>query len=116
MKFSKLIFPCFFFCMLFLSETTFGQTQQVCSRYNLPAGWVVTGIDRCICCGSPAGTLGTQYTITKIDGKPVGSTIRVCVKDNLPAGWVVIDIDTHCICCGSPAGTLDTQYTIKRVS
>lgn len=91
--------------------------QQVCSLNDLPAGWVVTDINNlCICCGSQAGSFGTEFTIKKIDGLESGSTQEVCLLENIPAGWVITAINHLCICCGSAAGSFGTKWTITKIS
>ena len=90
--------------------------RKVCSLKNLPAGWVVTKIDnQCICCGSPAGSFGTEFTVKKIDYSEVGTTLVVCSLHNIPAGWMITDMDNLCICCGSRAGSFGTEFTIKKI-
>jgi len=90
--------------------------EQICFLNDLPAGWVVTNINnRCICCGSQAGSFGTEFTIKKIDGLEPGSTQEVCLIDNIPAGWVITSINDLCICCGSSAGSYGTKWTITKI-
>ncbi len=90
--------------------------RKVCSLNRLPAGWVVTKIDKlCICCDSPAGTFGTEFTVKKIDGMEAGTTQVVCSLGNIPAGWMVTVINNLCICCGSRAGDFGTEFTIKKM-
>lgn len=104
--------------ILGMVRTTFQPSleRKVCSLKNLAAGWVVTKIDNlCICCGSPAGSFGTEFTVKKIDGMEVGATQVVCSLNNIPTGWMITNINNLCICCGSRAGSFGTEFTIKKI-
>ena len=94
---------------------SFAQTKTVCSSSGVPAGWVITNVEKCTdCCGAIAGYQATRWTITKIDEMPAGSTIKICIPSSIPEGWVTIN-KSQCICCGTYLGPAP-QLTIKKIA
>lgn len=102
--------------LIFLSITANGQKKMVCSKSEIPKGWVIEHQNTCInCCGGKASNdVRWRYYIVDISKRKIGSTQAVCSLFNVPRGWKIYH-KRQCICCGASSDNWKTTWIIERV-
>ena len=99
---------------IFALNFAYGQTKKVCSKTGIPSGWVITGVENCMCCGAQPTYRRERYIIKKISDMKIGSKVSICIKTNVPDGWVVVS-ESECRCCGALPTYRRTKWSIERI-